>query len=325
MDSRTREAQNHVQEAHDYMTDGMSSYKWQQAYGHLCSALSLLTSEPEPCEDARELLGAMFRTIRELGYREPPLTLLKETSGACVQLIAAYASRLVQEARADERAIVEREVAAKLSDPVAVYANALRGTIDVSEVRADERRRCAERATKCIRQPMEPVGIEGICDGLERAILQGTEPLRPNDLLVEAHALLSIIPECRDSEWENDRIAIARRIEAEGLQGTEPAKYVESEADRDERLALKQELGAGCHDEMRYDEPTKVSEDVDMDEGPMHDEAERSFDEYGSIPRDYSDVCPKYGQGDKALKAASYIDGYIKCRLVSRIKDGNRG
>jgi hypothetical protein len=45
-----------------------------------------------------------------------------------------------------ERAIVEREVAAKMSDPVAVYANALRGTIDVSEVRADERRRCAEAA-----------------------------------------------------------------------------------------------------------------------------------------------------------------------------------
>lgn len=46
------------------------------------------------------------------------------------------------------------------------------------------------------------------------------------------------------------------------LQGTEPAEYVESKEDRDERLRVKQELGAGCHDEMRYNEPAKVSEDV---------------------------------------------------------------
>jgi len=41
-----------------------------------------------------------------------------------------------------------------------------------------------------------------------------------------------------------------------------------------------------------------------------HD-AELTFDAYKNLPRDYSDICPRYGQGDTALRAAAFIDGYM--------------
>ena len=188
----------------------------QDAYLMLDKVDSLLTAEPEPRGDARELLGAMFRTIRELGYREPPLTLRKETSEACVQLIESYTSRLAQESRADERAIVEREVTAKLADPVAVYANALRVTIDVSEVRDDERRRGADRVEA---ERITPENTDGALlgegdaaynraiDHAKAAILQGTEPAKVReDVEMDAELVLDVL-----REYDNKSIAEIRR------------------------------------------------------------------------------------------------------------------
>jgi hypothetical protein len=189
----------------------------QDAYLMLDKIDSLLTAEPEPRGDARELLGAMFRTIRELGYREPPLTLRKETSEACVQLIESYASRLAQEARADERAIVEREVAAKLADPVAVYANALRGTIDVSEVRADERRRIEETEKHGMRF-IDATPDSGYVLRILQAYIDDSYYSDNTVGLPPENRMVKIMNETREKRNGLLRSAIAI------LQGTEPAE-----------------------------------------------------------------------------------------------------
>lgn len=59
----------YVQEAHDYMQDGMSSYKWQQAYGFICKTLAALTDLDSlavaPSEDAREEALQFAESIHE--------------------------------------------------------------------------------------------------------------------------------------------------------------------------------------------------------------------------------------------------------------------
>lgn len=47
-------------------------------------------------------------------------------------------------------------------------------------------------------------------------------------------------------------------------------------------------------------------------------EAESEYDDYRGNPQDYADICPKYGQGDTALQARAFIDGYMCAAEVKR-------
>ena len=130
------------------------------------------------------------------------------------------ASRLAQEARADERAIVEREVAAKLSDPVVVYTNALRGTIDVSEVRADERRRFADS----VREEITRHAVAWIIAN------KNTEMMDLTDVNECVESIMSVY------RYDHDDAL---------LQGTEPAK-VSEDAEMIEDAALIGEAIKTC-------------------------------------------------------------------------------
>ena len=212
MDSRIREALEKIRTAEAY---GGLGYAVHRLLKEAREALSLLTAEPEPCEDCGDILAEiMAHSVMqdEDGYSARFLL----TSGQAVSKIDAYSSSLTQEARADERVTVEREVAAKLSDPVAVYANALRGTIDVSEVRADERRRCADRVEA---ERITPENTDGALlgegdaaynraiDHAKAAILQGTEPAKVReDVEMDAELVLDVL-----REYDNKSIAEIRR------------------------------------------------------------------------------------------------------------------
>jgi len=136
----------------------------------------------------------------------------------------------------------------------------------VQEARADERSRCAFDA-------FESGYIQGHNDTVEHCVRNPKEA-------AEEYAAI--------------------------LQGTEPD---ESDDDRNERLSIKQELGAGCHDEMRYDAPAKVSEDVERD-------AEIAIAEL----RGLADKLKVQGYHATAFDMHKALD-----RLVSRLKEGNRG
>lgn len=187
MDSRIREALEKIRTAEAYGGLGCAVHRLLK---EAREALSILTADPEPCEDAHRLAdGIVWDLLQTKGYGHQATKIAK--------LIDSYASRLVQEARTDERAIVEREVAAKLSDPAAVYVNALRGTIDVSEVRADERKRWTailDRAMEFVRiyakdnpkwtpvgmSEQDPHGVHALVAEIS-ALLQGTEPAQGSE------------------------------------------------------------------------------------------------------------------------------------------------
>ena len=63
-------------------------------------------------------------------------------------------------------------------------------------------------------------------------------------------------------------------------------------------------------------QPRPEAREEDIDERVM---AEAACDAWLEQPRNYSDICPKYGQGDKALRAAGFIDGYISA--LSRLAE----
>jgi hypothetical protein len=50
----------------------------------------------------------------------------------------------------------------------------------------------------------------------------------------------------------------------------------------------------------------------------LRTKAESEFDDYRDKPQDYEDICPKYGQGDTALQARAFIDGYMRAAEVQR-------
>ena len=55
-----------------------------------------------------------------------------------------------------------------------------------------------------------------------------------------------------------------------------------------------------------------------LDFEDIRKEAESEFSRWENAPRSYSDICPKYGIGDRALKACGFIDGYITAFDIAR-------
>lgn len=90
MDSRIREALEYV---FGYNAKGEAVPDMRP----IMEALALLTAEPEPCEDARVIAGK----VQGCNHDSAECVMLPFDDA--VALIDAYASRLAQEARADER------------------------------------------------------------------------------------------------------------------------------------------------------------------------------------------------------------------------------
>ncbi|MBU1081634.1 MAG: hypothetical protein KKB59_14220 [Spirochaetes bacterium] len=89
------------------------------------------------------------------------------------------------------------------------------------------------------------------------------------------------------------------------------AKY--HNEDVDEALAALDQLAA----EIKPQEP---SEDADDGEA-LRSEAEFQCDRWLELPRNYSDICPKYGHGDRALKACGFIDGFLMHSTLITARD----
>ena len=103
-----KEIREHIQEAHDYMTDGMSSYKWQQAYGHICSALALFpalsTIDPEAIK--REVCERLTKAVDSVELAESWTDgsfAYNDAVGNCCQAIYDECAAILQAEPGQER------------------------------------------------------------------------------------------------------------------------------------------------------------------------------------------------------------------------------
>jgi hypothetical protein len=339
MDSRIREALEYIQclDINPKTTSLSATKRVRMAATKAAEALSLLAAEPEPCEDACELAVKVEEI--STSYRRREIRTKEEMIERSARIIDAYASRLAQEARADERAIVEREVAAKLSDPHSVYANALRGTIDVSEVRADDRRLdIAGEVWDLLVDHLPASGRTAIYDKMREtfpipAILQGTEPAKEpvtDELLwqeiyslrekikIAIAAIKADNPDFDDGEFTHRLNSVDYDQLMEELSGTEPAKRSCPECG-----TAIQENGWGCHHAYDCsmgahhftdaDFPAKVSEDVERDAGVIAHALGHSEAVYRNLSGIIEGAAGLHELFCEAQESAS--------RLVSRIKE----
>lgn len=86
----------------------------------------------------------------------------------------------------------------------------------------------------------------------------------------------------------------------------------DSVSDGLKRIAEKEALIARIDAALSTPEPDVM----ELDEDDFRNKAESAFEKWEKGSRDYSDICPKYGQGDRALKAAGFIDGYLEAAAL---------
>lgn len=231
MDSRIREALASV-------VDKLEDCDQAMALEIARDALSLLTAEPEPCEDAIALAGQ----VRGCNHDSAECEMIPFDDA--VALIDAYASRREQEARADERIMAETRFRAELGRCVEILPSKVEAIITGSDI-----------------------------ERLSSAILQGTEPANEWDRLTKKE-MWDTIQEIREKVGSDGTQSILADIDEYvenaiyGAQPPEPAKAPRHHCGKPHptlRQACIENIWQ-CDECASLDaEPAKVSEDVERD------------------------------------------------------------